>query len=154
MRVLSFTDLGYTVTAPALGTNLRKFKRVEINLLVMCTPDGSLHNWWDGAKEISTHTSWMDRVLAGIPSLEELVIRMYIHWKASGERKWPPCLPAPSIHEELEKLIGNTPRLRRLEIYPFFWRNEYEDPWNRVEIYTKHEVLAGLWTKEGGWVDL
>lgn len=154
MQVLTLTDLGGTIRDPALSTDLILFNRVEINLLAMCTPGGGLHNWYDGAEEISNHTSWTGRILAGLPKLEEVAIRLYIHWKVEGETKWPHCLREPAIHEELEELVGNTSSLSRLEIYPFFWRDEYEETGNRFEIFTKHEDLVALWKKEAGWVDV
>lgn len=97
---------------------------------------------------------FLGRVLAGLPPLAEVVIRLYIHWRESGETKWPDCLDEPAIHEELEELVSKTSKLSRLEIYPFLWNDEYEDTWKRAEIFTKHEDLAGLWTKEGGWANL
>lgn len=59
MQVLTFTGLGGTVGEPTVGADMSMFKRVEMDLLVMCTPGGCLHSGYDGAEEISFHTNWM-----------------------------------------------------------------------------------------------
>lgn len=155
MQVLTFKDLGGTLTQPSqpiANAQPSIFTKVELNLLALCTPDTCTAEWCDGAEDISTHIIWTNNTLTNLTRLEEVVIRLYVHWKADGEPKWPHAGHGPGIYLQLNNLV-KTSRLSRLEVYPFYWNEDYDDTVNRVAIYKKHEDLVALWTKEEGWVE-
>lgn len=156
LRTIQFRDTGGDLNKPTPKIDLSLFKKSEMDLLALCTAGHSCDSdWCDAAEDILTHAGWISGIIESLANLEDLKIRLFIDWKTSGKPKWPAPSHGPDSNiVQHVKDLTSSPKLSRLEIYPFRWSHKDDNANNRTRIYEEHEELVALWTKEKRWVEV